>query len=157
MLRQLKRCKCGPDAIRRPTDMARLTGYIGEAAANRTARDSAMQLAVQIAIVPAGIAVLLYLTRRLGPAAYGEYATVMAVIVWIEFAITSLLSRATIKLVAEASRPLAEAAALVRLAAAIGGIGTVLVLLFAGPFSSLLGNARLVPLFQWASIDITLF
>ena len=69
--------------------------------------------------MPAGIAVLLYLTRRLGPVAYGEYATVMAVIVWIEFAITSLLSRATIKLVAEASGPLEEAAAMVRLAAAL--------------------------------------
>jgi PST family polysaccharide transporter len=137
--------------------MARLTRYIGEAAANRTARDSLLQLAVQVSIVPAGIAILLYLTRRLGPAAYGEYATVMAVIVWIEFVITSLLGRATIKLVAEASRPLAEAAALVRLAGAIGGIGTVFVLLFARQLSNLLGNAELTGLFQLASIDVVLF
>jgi O-antigen/teichoic acid export membrane protein len=126
-------------------------------AGRRALCGSAWQLAVQMSIVPVGISILLYLTRRLGPAIYGEYATVMAVVVWIEFALGSLLNRATIKLVADAAEPPEMAAAMVRLATVLGILGTALLWLLAGPIARVLGDTSLAPLFALASVDIALF
>ena len=108
-------------------------------------------------LVPTGIAILLYLTRRLGPATYGQYATVMTVVLWIEMAITSLLNRAIIKLVAQAEMPREAASGMIQRAAAISACGTVLLWLLAGPLSRALGDASLAPLFALASVDIVLF
>jgi O-antigen/teichoic acid export membrane protein len=117
----------------------------------------ASQLAVQISIVPIGAAILLYLTRRLGPSTYGEYATVMIVVVWIEFALGSLLNRAIVKIVSQASAPPDAAAAMVRLAAALGLCAAALLWLLASPIARLMADQSLAPLFALASIDVPLF
>ncbi len=51
---------------------------------------------------PSGILVAAYLTRRLGPSGYGLFALAASLVATIEWFIGSMLSRATIKLTAEA-------------------------------------------------------
>jgi O-antigen/teichoic acid export membrane protein len=137
--------------------MAPSTPSTRDSHVRRALYGSASLLAVQMTIVPIGATLLIYLTRRLGPSAYGQYATVMAVLVWIEFAIVSFLNRAIITFVAHARTPVDTAAAMVRLAAMMGCLSAGLMWLCGPLIANGLGDALLAPLFALASIDVALF
>ena len=52
-------------------------------------------------ILPTGIITAAFLARRLGPEGYGLFALAATLVAWIEWSITSIFARATIKLVGE--------------------------------------------------------
>jgi O-antigen/teichoic acid export membrane protein len=53
-------------------------------------------------LLPTGLVTAAYLSRRLGPAAYGVYALAATIVVWLEWSITALFARATFKMVGDA-------------------------------------------------------
>ena len=73
---------------------------------------------------PSGILVAAYLTRRLGPSGYGLFALAASLVATIEWFIGSMLSRATIKLTAEADEWRGVAVSILRRHLLIGfGLG----------------------------------
>ena len=55
-------------------------------------------------LLPTGLILAAFLARRLGPGGYGLFAVTAAVIAWIEWSLTALFSRASVRFVADATR-----------------------------------------------------
>ena len=53
-------------------------------------------------ILPTGLITAAVLTRYLGPTKYGLFTLTSIVVIWIEFCVTSIFARATIKLIGDA-------------------------------------------------------
>jgi len=94
-------------------------------------------------ILPTGFVTAVFLTRRLGPTDYGQFVLAATVVGWIEISISSMLSRATVRCVAEAEDWRAVAVTAVRLYLAAGAAATLLLLLFAGQIAALLDEPEL--------------
>src|SRR4030042_4523613 len=52
-------------------------------------------------VLPTGLLVAAFLTRRLGPEGYGLFVLSVTVVMWMEFTIASIFSRPTIKFLGE--------------------------------------------------------
>lgn len=107
--------------------------------------------------LPLGFLVVVYLTRRLGTGGYGLYAIVGGLILWVEWSVVGLFSRATIRLVGEADdwRPLG--AALTRLYLLAGlGVGAVL-WIAATPLSHLMHEPLMAGYLRLFALDVPLF
>jgi len=128
-----------------------------EVSARHTAVGSAWLLLAQGLMLPAGLATLIYLSRTLGPPIYGQYATVMALLVWLEFGLSAILTRASVKMISQSDDPRGTAAGLLRLAAMIGVGGATVLWLAAAPIAALLGDAALAAPLRLAAIDLPLF
>ncbi len=128
-----------------------------EVSARRTAVGSAWLLLAQGLMLPAGLATLVYLSRTLGPPIYGQYATVMALLVWLEFGLSAILIRSSVKMISQSEDPRGTAAGLLRLAAVIGVVGAAALWLLAVPLAGLLGDAALAAPLRLAAIDLPLF
>lgn len=95
-----------------------------------------------------------FLTRRLGPHGYGLLALVLTVIIWIESALNSFFSKATIKFVGETDQWNGLAAAIVRGSILIGCAAMIVVWLAAAPISRFLGETELAAYLYVAALDI---
>lgn len=107
--------------------------------------------------LPAGILLTALLTRRLGVEDYGRFTLLVTLIAWVEWSLSSVWSRATIKLVSEADdwRPVGRAAA--RLSLGGGLVSGVLLAVFAWPLAHFFGEPTIaLPLLLLAA-DIPLF
>src|SRR5205809_668446 len=98
----------------------------------------------ELLILPAGLLITAFLTRHLGAAGYGLFTLAVTLVTWIEWGVTSIFARATIKLAAGAGdwRPIG--AAVVRLHLLAGTGAAVLLWLFAPPLGRLLHERGLV-------------
>jgi O-antigen/teichoic acid export membrane protein len=108
-------------------------------------------------MLPTGLLTTAYLTRHLGPQGYGLFILAATVVAWVEWSVTSLFSRTTIKFVGEAHdwRPVGAAVAWLHL---LTGVGAMLLLaLLAGPLSTLLHESRLAGYLRLFALDIPLF
>ena len=104
-----------------------------------------------------GVALLAYLTRALGPTHYAQYATVMAILVWIDWSASALLNRAATKLVASADDPTGAGVALIRLAVVIGLLAMLLLYLLAAPLGRAMGDPAMGGWLRLMAIEIPLF
>lgn len=107
--------------------------------------------------LPLGFLVVIYLTRRLGPDGYGLYALVGGAILWVEWTVVGLFSRATIKLVGETDDWLPLASALVRIHLAAGLAAGVLVWLLATPVARAMNEPSMAGYLRLFAADIPLF
>ncbi len=94
-------------------------------------------------ILPTGFVTAVFLTRRLGPTDYGQFVLAATVVGWIEVSIGSMLSRATVKSVAEAEDWRAVAVTAVRLYLAAATAAMLLLWLLAGRIAALLDEPAL--------------
>lgn len=104
-----------------------------------------------------GFLVSVFLTRRLGPEGYGVYALVTGFVLWVEWSIAGLFSRATVKMIGEADDWKPVGAGLLRLYLLIGSGVAVLFYLLATPLATLMGEPALTSYFRLFAIDIPLF
>jgi O-antigen/teichoic acid export membrane protein len=95
-----------------------------------------------------------FLTRQLGPQGYGLLALTLTTIIWIESAITSFFSKATIKFVGETSDWKPVGAIVIRLSLKVGIAAMVLVWLLASPISLLLNEPDLALYLRVCAVDI---
>lgn len=124
---------------------------------SRTLAATVGVFAADFLMLPTGLATTAFLTRRLGPDGYGLFVLASSVIVWAEWSITSIFSRATVKFVSEADdwRPVGAAVTWLHLLAGLAA--TALVFGLAGPFAVLLNEPRLANYLRLFSLDIPLF
>ncbi|MBC8136092.1 MAG: oligosaccharide flippase family protein [Fibrella sp.] len=107
--------------------------------------------------LPAGILITALLTRQFGVEDFGRFTLLATLIAWIEWSLSSVWSRATIKLVSEADdwRPVGRA--VVRLSLGGGLIAALVLAVLAFPLSVLFGEPTIaIPLLLF-SLDIPLF
>jgi O-antigen/teichoic acid export membrane protein len=105
---------------------------------------------------PTGLLTVAFLTRRLGPEGYGLLALAMTPVLWVEWSVVALFSRATVKLTGDAGDWRPVGATVVRLHLAAGLVSGLLVVLLAGPLASLLGEPALTEYLRVLALDIPL-
>lgn len=110
--------------------------------------------AADLLLLPAGIITAAYLSRTLGPAGYGLYSLAAAIVIWLEWTVSAVFSRATLTLVAEAEdwRPIGATVNWAHLVA--GFVVAVAVAASAGMISSALGVPALAHPLRLFSLDI---
>lgn len=108
-------------------------------------------------ILPTGLISAALLTRRLGAADYGLFTLAVVVVSWIEWSVTSLFSRTTVKFVSEAEdwRPIGSAVLRLYLLACSGA--ALLLCMLAVPVAKLLNEPVLASYLWLFAIDIPLF
>ena len=108
-------------------------------------------------LVPTGLLIAAYLARRLGPEGYGQFVVLAALVAWVEWSLTAMLARASVKFVSDAQdwRPIGSTVLSVHLLVSAGA--ALLLCLAATPVAVLLGAPGLAKYLQVFALDIPLF
>jgi len=130
--------------------MSLLTTTMGRRMMDGTARIFLAELLFPLtALVTTG-----FLTRQLGPQGYGLLALTLTTIIWIESAINSFFTKATIKFVGEADDWKPVGAMVIRLSLKIGIGAMVLIWILAAPLSALFKEPDLAFYLRVCALDI---
>jgi len=107
--------------------------------------------------LPTGFLIIVFLTRKLGPADYGLYTLAAVLVIWIESSIGALFARTTIKLVSEAEdwKPIGASLNLMHLVVGCGA--ACLLWLTANPIAALMGEPAMAEYLRLFALDIPLF
>ena len=108
-------------------------------------------------LIPTGLLTAAYLARRLGPEGYGIFMVAAALVAWIEWSLTAVFSRASVRFVAEAAdwRPIGST--LVSAQLALAAAAAALLWILAEPIAGLLGIPRLAGPLRLFALDIPPF
>lgn len=98
-----------------------------------------------------------YLSRKLGPAGYGLLTVTFVTVAWVEWTISALFARATIKFVSDAEDWQPVAATVIRWHLGLGVLAMAGLVLLASPLARLLGEEELFRYLCIAAIDIPIF
>lgn len=132
--------------------MSLLTTTMGRRMMDGTARIFLAELLFPLtALITTG-----FLTRQLGPQGYGLLALTLTSIIWIESAINSFFTKATIKFVGEADDWKPVGATMIRLSLKIGLGAMVLIWILAAPLSALFKEPDLAFYLRLCALDIPL-
>jgi O-antigen/teichoic acid export membrane protein/SAM-dependent methyltransferase len=111
----------------------------------------------ELLVVPTGILTVAFLTRRLGPGGYGLLVIAGTYVDWLEWAVTSSFTRATVKFVSEADdwRPVATAAIRMQfLASVVAGLA---LFLLARPIGRLMQEPVIEGYLRLYALDLPVF
>jgi len=108
-------------------------------------------------LLPTGLLTTVFLTRRLGPEGYGLFLLAATLVAWMEWSITAVFSRATIKFVSEAEDWQSVGTTVMRLHLVAGGGAALLLWLLAAPIATLLNEPVLAAYLRLFALDIPLF
>lgn len=108
-------------------------------------------------LLPTGLILAAFLARRLGPGGYGIFAVTAAVIAWIEWSLTSLFSRASVRFVADARDSSRIGSTIVSFHLLLAMIAALLLAALATPVSDLLGTRELAGPLRLFAADIPPF
>jgi O-antigen/teichoic acid export membrane protein len=108
-------------------------------------------------LMPTGVIITVFLTRRLGPEGYGLFTLVAVLVAWVESSITSIFDRTTVKFVGQAEDWRPVGAAVARLYLAASGGAMLLLWLLANPIATLLNEPVLATYLRLFALDIPLF
>ena len=108
-------------------------------------------------ILPTGLVTAGFLTRTLGAENYGLFTLASVLVAWIEWTITSMFSRTTIKFVGEADDWQPVGTTVLRLYLIVSLGATVLLCLLAAPIARLLHEPVLTTYLRLFAFDIPLF
>lgn len=104
-----------------------------------------------------GLLTAAFLTRQLGPELYGLFTVAATIVVWIEVSAIVVLSRTTVKFVAEATNWMAVASTLAR-AQLLLGLGVAALLVAIAPvLAAWLRSAELAGYLRLLALDIPIF
>jgi O-antigen/teichoic acid export membrane protein len=129
----------------------------GATITQRTFVGTARVFLAESLLLPTGLLTAAYLARRLGPEAYGLFAVAAAIIAWIEWSLTALFARTSVKLVADARswQQIGSTILSVHLFASLAG--ALLLFLLASPLAILFHKPELAGYMRLFAIDIPLF
>ena len=125
--------------------------------ARRTLDGAVLVSLAEALAVPTGLISLSFLTRTLGSDDYGRLTLAATIVIWLEWSLSAMLSRATNRLVAETEtwEPIASAA--LRLYV-LAGAGTGLLLWsLASPLATSLHEPQIARYLQWFALELPLF
>lgn len=108
-------------------------------------------------LIPSGLLTAAYLGRRLGPDGYGIFVVAAALVAWVEWGLTGLFARASVKFVAEAAdwRPIGSTIVSVYLALATAA--AILLAAAAGGIASMMDTPALAAPLRLFALDIPFF
>jgi len=120
--------------------------------------DGTVRVLLAEALFPlTGLITAAFLTRRLGPEDYGLLSLAATIVSWIEWTITSVLSRATIKFVNETNDWRPPGATVLRFYLGVSSVAALALWYLATPLAILLDEASLGLYLQLFALDIPLF
>jgi len=108
-------------------------------------------------VIPTGLAIATFLTRRLGPADYGLFTLAATFVTWIEWGITAILARATLKFVGEADDWRPVGGTVTRVHAAVGVFSFLIVWLMAPQIAAVLGEPIIASYLRLFAFQIPIF
>jgi O-antigen/teichoic acid export membrane protein len=108
-------------------------------------------------LIPTGLLTAAYLARRLGPDGYGIFVVAAALVGWIEWGLVALLSRTSVRFVADAEDWRPVGATLVSAQAVLATIAALLLVVLAAPIAGVLGTPALAGRLRLFAADIPLF
>jgi O-antigen/teichoic acid export membrane protein len=108
-------------------------------------------------LIPTGLLTAAYLARRLGPDGYGVFTVAAAVVAWVEWSLTALFSRASVRFVADAVDWRQIGATIVSVQLVLATAAALLLVALAGPAAALLGTPALAGPLRLFAADIPLF
>lgn len=108
-------------------------------------------------MLPTGFLTVVFLTRQLGPEGYGIFALAATLITWIEWSISSIFSRPTIKFVGESSDWKAVATVVLRTQLGFSLLAALGLVITAPWIASLLHEPVLTRLLWLFALEIPLF
>ena len=114
-------------------------------------------LAAEALLLPSAVLLAAILSRTLGPSGYGLYALASTIVIWVEWTVASVLSRAIVRETSQAPDDERVATAAVRLSALFGCLALALVELAAPLASSITSEPRLTACLRLLAIDIPIF
>ena len=125
--------------------------------AGRMMRGGFRVLVAESLLIPSGLLTAAYLGRRLGPDGYGIFMVAAALVAWVEWGLTGVFARASVKFVAEAAdwRPIGSTIASVHLALATAA--AALLAASAGGIARVMDMPALVLPLRLFALDIPLF
>ena len=106
--------------------------------------------------IPASLLIAAFLTRRLGPSQYGLYVLAVAIAGWLEWTLSSILSRAAVRQIAASGDWRPAGAAITRALLSLGGAAGVVLWMLATPVAALLGDRDLAPLLRLSAPGLPL-
>ncbi len=109
-------------------------------------------LTLPLALVTAG-----FLTRKLGPEAFGVLSVAVSIVVLVEVSITVGFSRTAVKFVAESDDWKSKATGLLHAQLFVSLVGAALLALLAPQLSALLSSPELAPHLRLLALDIPVF
>lgn len=118
---------------------------------------SARVFVAEAVALPTALITAAFVARRFGPGDYGLYTLVIAIVAWLEWTLSSLFSRATVKLVADAEDWRPAGAVALRVFGVTGALGFVALWLAAGPVASLMHEPSLTHYLRVLAFDVPLF
>ena len=107
--------------------------------------------------LPTGLITAGFLARRFGPDGYGIFTLTMAIVVWLEWTLASLLGRAAVKLIADAEDWRPAGAIVLRTYVLSGLLALAALHLAAGPLASLMHEPSLTRHLRVLAFDVPLF
>ncbi|HXW04149.1 MAG TPA: oligosaccharide flippase family protein [Vicinamibacterales bacterium] len=123
----------------------------------RLVHGTAAVLAAEALALPTGLITAGVLTRALGPADYGRLTLAATIVAWVQWTLTSALSRPAIRFVSRAARPEEVASAILGIYTAFGLAGLASMLVLAGPVARAMEEASLVLYIRLFAIDVVVF
>ena len=123
----------------------------------RTIDGSVLLVLAEALIVPSGLITAGVITRRLGSDGFGLFSLAVSTISWLEWTLSSIFARATIKLVSDSEdwRPLGGA--ILRVMALAGLACGLLIWLLAGPIAAAMHEPRLLGLVHLLAVEVPIF
>jgi O-antigen/teichoic acid export membrane protein len=114
-------------------------------------------LLAEAMLVPTGLLIAAFLTRRLGPFGFGLFTLAASVVAWVEWALASAFARAGIRFIGSVVdwRPVGATLVRVYLSASLGA--AVLFWLLASPVASLFGESALSTYLRLFALDIPVY
>ena len=107
--------------------------------------------------LPTGLITAAFLARQFGPSGYGIFSLTMAIVVWLEWTLASLLGRAAVKLVADAEDWRPAGAVVLRTYVVTGLVAFGTLHLAIGPLALLMHEPSLTRHLRVLAFDVPLF
>jgi len=107
--------------------------------------------------LPTGLITAAFLARRFGPSGYGVFTLTMAIVVWLEWSLASLLARPAVKLIADANEWRPVSAMVLRTYLVTGLVGFTALYVAAAPLARLMHEPSLTRHLRVLAFDVPLF
>jgi O-antigen/teichoic acid export membrane protein len=114
-------------------------------------------LLAEALILPTGLVTAAFLTRHLGPTGYGLFTLASVVVLWIEWCVTSIFSRSTVKLIGDADDWRPWGATIVRFHLFAGLVAALLLWCLSSRLAAFMNEPELGSCLRLFAFDIPLF
>jgi O-antigen/teichoic acid export membrane protein len=111
----------------------------------------------ELLALPTGLVTAVFLSRQFGPSGYGLFSLAAVLIMWLEWTVASIFSKAAIKFIAEADDWMGVGAAVLRWYAATSCGAALVLWLLADSVAGVLGEPRLAGYLRLFALDIPIF